>query len=168
MPHHEDDDLAPEAVEENRRQRRMRSTHTVATLEVSHAAYDEIRIRLEKEGYGHTIQHDGTIDLTGIGLVRFETNPSRTHLPSVTSAERDVPTENQRQVGGKHYGLGSFQHWDVVAYFHLDYFQGQITKYVMRWRDKNGIQDLKKAQHFLEKYIAIEEENSKTKATDAR
>jgi len=50
---------------------------------------------------------------------------------------------------------GNLQHWDIVAHFKLDYFQGQITKYVMRWRDKGGIQDLEKAAHFLEKYIEI-------------
>lgn len=63
---------------------------------------------------------------------------------------------NRRQIGGSHYGLGQFQHWDMVDLFHLDYFQGQITKYVVRWRDKNGIEDLEKAKHYLEKYIAIE------------
>lgn len=68
-----------------------------------------------------------------------------------------LPTDvNARQVGGSHYGLRSYQHWDVVAEFNLDYFQGQITKYVMRWRDKNGVEDLEKAAHYLEKYIAIE------------
>lgn len=63
---------------------------------------------------------------------------------------------NTRQVGGSHYSteLG-FQHWDLVAMFKWDYFQGQITKYLMRWRKKNGVQDLEKAQHFLEKYIEL-------------
>lgn len=60
---------------------------------------------------------------------------------------------NKRQVGGSHYGGGEFQHWDMVVQHDLDYFQGQITKYVMRWKAKNGLQDLEKAQHFLEKYI---------------
>jgi len=63
---------------------------------------------------------------------------------------------NERQVGGAHYSkFGSLQHWDVVNHFQLDYFLGQITKYVMRWKDKNGVEDLKKAQHFLEKYIEL-------------
>ena len=60
---------------------------------------------------------------------------------------------NDRQVGGSHYGGGTQQHWDMVVQHELDYFQGQITKYVMRWKAKNGLQDLEKAQHFLEKYI---------------
>jgi hypothetical protein len=70
-----------------------------------------------------------------------------------------VGAANERQVGGSHYQKhGMLQHWDIVHKFKLDYFQGQITKYVMRWKDKNGIQDLKKAAHFLEKYIELNEE----------
>ena len=63
---------------------------------------------------------------------------------------------NDRQVGGGHYQVAATQHWDIVAQHNLDYFQGQIIKYVMRWRAKNGIEDLQKAQHFLEKYIEIQ------------
>lgn len=64
---------------------------------------------------------------------------------------------NERQVGGSHYKkTGAIEHWDIVVQHELDYFQGQITKYVMRWRDKGGISDLEKAKHFLEKYIEVE------------
>ena len=59
---------------------------------------------------------------------------------------------NDRQVGGNHYD-SSIQHWDYVIANDLDYFQGQITKYVTRWKNKNGLADLLKAQHFLDKYI---------------
>jgi len=69
------------------------------------------------------------------------------------------PTANDSQVGGIHYRVapGALQHWDIVDRHKLDYFQGQITKYVMRWRDKGGLEDLKKAQHFLTKYIELNE-----------
>ena len=59
---------------------------------------------------------------------------------------------NDKQVGGTHY-KSNIQHWDYVIANDLDYFQGQITKYVTRWKKKNGLPDLLKAQHFLEKYI---------------
>lgn len=63
---------------------------------------------------------------------------------------------NKKQVGGSHYAAGDKpQHWDIVAMHDLDYFQGQITKYVMRWKKKNGLQDLQKAAHFLQKYIEL-------------
>lgn len=64
---------------------------------------------------------------------------------------------NDSQVGGHHYRT-SIQHWDFVAANDLDYFQGQITKYVTRWKKKNGIDDLYKARHFLQKYIELKEQ----------
>ena len=67
---------------------------------------------------------------------------------------------NDEQVGGQHYKDVSIQHWDFVWAQNLDYFQGQITKYVCRHRDKNGIEDLLKAKHFLEKYIELIEGDS--------
>lgn len=68
---------------------------------------------------------------------------------------------NDRQVGGTHYKSGGEEHWDRVYRLNLDYHQGQITKYVERWKLKNGIEDLRKAQHFLEKYIALVEGTAK-------
>lgn len=62
---------------------------------------------------------------------------------------------NDKQVGGTHYKAGDVEHWDMVVHFKLDYFQGQITKYVMRWREKGGVKDLEKAQHVLEKYLEV-------------
>lgn len=64
---------------------------------------------------------------------------------------------NRRQVGGSHYKVGGEEHWDRVARLGLDYFQAQITKYVERWKKKGGIQDLRKAAHFLEKYAELAE-----------
>lgn len=64
---------------------------------------------------------------------------------------------NDYQVDGVHYRTeGVIQHWDFAASQNFDYFQGQITKYVTRWRKKNGLKDLKKAMHFLQKYIEVE------------
>jgi hypothetical protein len=71
-----------------------------------------------------------------------------------------VDGANSRQVGGNHYKTGGEEHWDRVNRLQLDYFQGQITKYVERWKKKNGVEDLKKARHFLDKYIEIAEANS--------
>jgi len=65
---------------------------------------------------------------------------------------------NDTQVGGSHYKKGGEEHWDRVYRLNLDYFQGQITKYIERWKDKNGLEDLRKARHFLDKYIELAEE----------
>jgi Protein of unknwon function (DUF3310) len=69
-----------------------------------------------------------------------------------------MSSANDRQVAGNHYSA-PVQHWDYVVANDLNYFEGQITKYVTRCRKKgNCVQDLEKAKHFLEKYIEIQKE----------
>ena len=63
---------------------------------------------------------------------------------------------NDKQIGGKHYQQ-AIQPWDYVAANNLGYFEGNVVKYVSRWKEKNGIVDLKKAVHYLEKLIELEE-----------
>lgn len=66
---------------------------------------------------------------------------------------------NKTQVGGSHYKLGGEEHWDRVWRMSgHGYFVGCITKYVERYRSKNGLEDLYKARHFLDKLIELEKE----------
>ena len=73
---------------------------------------------------------------------------------------------NERQVGGGHYKTGGEEHWDRVSRLGLDYFQGQITKYVERCWKKNGVQDLEKARHFLDKYIELSKAGEVVRETE--
>jgi len=63
---------------------------------------------------------------------------------------------NEIQVGGDHYKLKTIQPWDFIAANNLGFFEGNIVKYVTRWRDKAGVDDLRKAKHYLEKLIELE------------
>ena len=56
---------------------------------------------------------------------------------------------NQMQVGGDHYRRNEYQHWDWVTDTGLSYLHGCATKYVARWRSKNGEEDLRKAKHYI-------------------
>jgi len=58
---------------------------------------------------------------------------------------------NKTQVGGDHYGALEYQHWDWVCDIKLHYLLACATKYVVRWRQKNGAEDLRKAIHYIEK-----------------
>lgn len=61
---------------------------------------------------------------------------------------------NLRQVGGDHYNKGSkVQHWDFVVGHNIGYLEGVATKYPVRWRSKNGVQDLEKTKHYIEKLV---------------
>jgi hypothetical protein len=62
---------------------------------------------------------------------------------------------NEQQVGGSHYGGASWQHWDFCVENDLRYLEGTITKYVARWKDKAGRQDLEKALHYAEKLYEV-------------
>lgn len=62
---------------------------------------------------------------------------------------------NNKQVGGQHY-QSMYQHWDFVRLcLGGRYLEGCVTKYVARWRKKNGLQDLEKALHYLDKIIEL-------------
>jgi hypothetical protein len=73
-------------------------------------------------------------------------------------------TANDRQVGGDHYKNKSIQPWDFIIANDIGYLEGNIIKYISRWREKNGLADLAKAKHYLDKLIETEEENKKGKA----
>lgn len=55
-----------------------------------------------------------------------------------------------RQVAGDHYKGVKYQHVEFAAHNRLGYLEGQITKYITRYRRKNGVQDLEKALHFTD------------------
>jgi hypothetical protein len=71
-----------------------------------------------------------------------------------------MTTANDTQIGGDHYKEKSIQPWDFIAANQLGYFEGNIVKYVSRWKDKGGINDLKKARHYLDKLIELEHNSS--------
>jgi hypothetical protein len=58
---------------------------------------------------------------------------------------------NDRQVGGSHYGGTEYQHWDWVVDTKMHYLAGTASKYIARWRRKDGKVDLGKAEHYIDK-----------------
>lgn len=75
-----------------------------------------------------------------------------------------------RQEGGSHYidnGLsvrsmaniartGRIEPWDVWEAFALDPWTANAVKYLLRWRKKNGAEDLRKAKHYIEELLEQE------------
>jgi len=62
---------------------------------------------------------------------------------------------NAVQYGGDHYKKKAIQPWDYIAANEIGYLEGNVIKYVSRWKDKNGLEDLLKAKHYLEKLIEL-------------
>jgi len=65
----------------------------------------------------------------------------------------------KEQVGGNHYSKLAIQPVDYIHKNKIPFIEGNVIKYVTRWRDKGGIKDLQKAKHFIE--LLIELENGK-------
>jgi len=59
------------------------------------------------------------------------------------------------QVGGDHYKDNRIQVWDAIHDWNLGYFSGNVVKYVARHTKKGGLEDLKKARHYLDKLITV-------------
>jgi hypothetical protein len=63
---------------------------------------------------------------------------------------------NDMQVGGDHYKVdGVKDHWDFTWQFGYNQFEYCVSKYVDRHWKKNGLEDLRKASHHLQKYIEL-------------
>lgn len=72
-----------------------------------------------------------------------------------------MQTPNEVQVGGQHY-KSAFQPWDfTLDVFEGDFFLGNANKYIVR-RKGNRTEDLKKALHYLEKYVETLESGRNT------
>jgi hypothetical protein len=74
--------------------------------------------------------------------------------------ENTGKTVKDQQVGGNHYQR-AIQPWDIIIEWDLDYFEGNVLKYILRWKHKDGVQDLKKARHYLDKLIERNTNDSK-------
>tara|TARA_B110001450_G_C17456590_1_gene414333 strand:+ start:315 stop:527 length:213 start_codon:yes stop_codon:yes gene_type:complete len=62
------------------------------------------------------------------------------------------------QIAGTHYKQLAIQPIEYILANNLGYVEGNIVKYVSRWRNKGKIEDLRKAKHYLQ--ILIEEEST--------
>jgi hypothetical protein len=65
------------------------------------------------------------------------------------------------QVGGEHYRTKDIQPWTAMqAWMTPEQFKGflwgNVIKYIARWQDKGGVEDLRKARHYMDKLIEVQ------------
>ena len=65
----------------------------------------------------------------------------------------------ETQVGGGHYKNFAIQPLEFIVKNDLDFLQGNVVKYVVRYKVKNGIEDLKKARHYIDLMIELLEKD---------
>jgi hypothetical protein len=60
------------------------------------------------------------------------------------------PKASDKQVGGNHYKQFAIQPAEFCHKNNIPYLEATAIKYLCRWREKGGIEDLNKAIHFIE------------------
>jgi len=63
---------------------------------------------------------------------------------------------NDKQVGGSHYMSKGIQPIEYILANQLEFCEGNIVKYATRWKDKGGVEDLRKIKHYCDFLIERE------------
>lgn len=61
-----------------------------------------------------------------------------------------------KQVGGDHYKDLAIQPFEFIELNNLGYGAGNVVKYICRYKTKGGVEDLKKARHYIDLLIDLE------------
>lgn len=80
----------------------------------------------------------------------------------ITMEETEAFNALEKQVAGNHYKDLPIQPVEYIHANAMGYLEGNVVKYVSRWRKKNGIADLEKAKHYIELLIELETRNART------
>ena len=59
----------------------------------------------------------------------------------------------KKQVGGNHYKKYKIQPVEFIIKNNIGFVEGNIIKYLLRFKEKGGVQDLNKAKHYIELLI---------------
>lgn len=101
---------------------------------------------------------DEWMDSRGFPPGGFEFSSNK---PQAFPLPASAPSALDKQVGGGHYKKMKIQPLAFIHANEIGFAEGSAIKYLCRWRDKNGIQDLEKAKHFIELLIQLETEKGK-------
>jgi hypothetical protein len=62
-----------------------------------------------------------------------------------------------KQVGGTHYkSAGTYEPFKIIRHYKMGFFWGNALKYLLRYKNKGGKQDLEKCIHYIQEIIADE------------
>jgi hypothetical protein len=78
------------------------------------------------------------------------TFPKLSNLSNYLNDTIFYETYSKNQIGGNHYKNMAIQPFDYITANNIGFAEGCVIKYVSRWKEKGGVQDLDKAIHFLQ------------------
>ena len=91
-----------------------------------------------------------------MSILGYSKTPDLPITMEATPEEDEAFGALDRQVAGSHYKDLPIQPVEYIHANAMGYLEGNVVKYVSRWRKKNGIADLEKAKHYIELLIELE------------
>ena len=67
------------------------------------------------------------------------------------------PSALYKQEGGNHYKGMAIQPVEYIYKNGIGYLEGNVIKYISRWKSKNGVEDLEKAKHYIDLLIELKD-----------
>ena len=77
-------------------------------------------------------------------------------FPELTTTRKQTASALEVQPGGDHYKGMAIQPVQFIHANGIPYLEGNVIKYVCRWKKKNGVADLEKAKHYIDLLIELE------------
>ena len=74
------------------------------------------------------------------------------------NAEAEKEKARDKMIGGDHYRQGGIQPIEYIHANNLSFCEGNVIKYISRWRYKDGVKDLEKAKHYIELLMELEDD----------
>lgn len=127
--------------------------------DVVHVRWRDGRSLTAKAGeldWGRVTAFKGALDIMEYRIVQ----PYTAEQPPVQAEQ----TALKVQAGGSHYKDMPIQPVEYIHANALGYFEGNVVKYISRWRKKGGVQDLEKARHYIDLLIELEARHDKRAA----
>jgi hypothetical protein len=88
-------------------------------------------------------------------------DPFGVHPTEESLQVEEKPTEQSSsaldvQISGSHYKALKIQPVEFIHANNIPFIEGNVIKYICRWRSKNGIKDLEKVKHYVDLLIELE------------
>lgn len=99
---------------------------------------------------------DETLAVAAMGLGGAADNEFARQYQKMQQDKQQYASALDKQVSGSHYKSKAIQPVEYIHANGLGFCEGNVIKYVTRWKEKNGIDDLEKALHYLEILIQLE------------
>ncbi len=130
------------------------------------------KVRITKDFYGHGFSIGKVVEIAHVGFESYGAEKTEGRvwwfeddkcepMCAETDLEQPAYTTNpfDQQVGGSHYKDMKIQPVEFILANELGFCEGNVIKYICRYKQKGGVQDLKKVVHYAELLIKQIEDN---------